>query len=81
MPRDVELRQSNTHVAREIARLIVSGVWHEGWTLPREIELASQFSVSRTSIRESLSVLKAKGLIAARQKAGTHVRERNSPGS
>ena len=59
MPRDVELRQSNTHVAREIARLIVSGVWHEGWTLPREIELASQFSVSRTSIRESLSVLKA----------------------
>ena len=76
MPRDVELRQSNTHVAREIAKLIVTGVWQEGWTLPREIELASQFDVSRTSIRESLSVLKAKGLIAARQKAGTHVRDR-----
>jgi GntR family galactonate operon transcriptional repressor len=76
LPKDAELRQSNTHVAREIAKLIVSGVWHEGWTLPREIELASQFKVSRTSIRESLSVLKAKGLIAARQKAGTHVRER-----
>jgi DNA-binding FadR family transcriptional regulator len=69
-------RQSNSHVAREIARLIVTGAWHEGWTLPREIELASQFQVSRTSIRESLSILKAKGLIAARQKAGTHVRER-----
>jgi DNA-binding FadR family transcriptional regulator len=70
------LRQSNLLVAREIANLIVTGVWHEGLTLPREIELASQFAVSRTSIRESLSILKAKGLIAARQKAGTHVRER-----
>ena len=76
MPKDQAVLQSNTHVAREIARLIVTGVWDEGWTLPREVELASQFDVSRTSIRESLSILKAKGLIAARQKAGTHVRER-----
>lgn len=76
MPKDQELLQSNAHVAREIARLIITGVWQEGWTLPREIELATQFEVSRTSIRESLSILKAKGLIAARQKAGTHVRER-----
>jgi DNA-binding FadR family transcriptional regulator len=74
--KDSEQRRSNTHIAREIARLIVTGAWHEGWTLPREIELAAQFQVSRTSIRESLSILKAKGLIAARQKAGTHVRER-----
>ena len=76
MPKTVELRRPNAHVAREIANLIVTGVWREGLTLPREIELASQFAVSRTSIRESLSILKAKGLIAARQKAGTHVRER-----
>jgi DNA-binding FadR family transcriptional regulator len=76
LPKAEQPRQSNIHVAREIARLIVAGAWQEGWTLPREIELASQFAVSRTSIRESLSVLKAKGLIAARQKAGTHVRER-----
>ena len=76
MPKAAAARQSNTHVARDIARLIVTGTWQEGWTLPREIELAAQFDVSRTSIRESLSILKAKGLIAARQKAGTHVRER-----
>jgi GntR family galactonate operon transcriptional repressor len=76
LPKNIELRRSNAQVAREIANLIVTGVWHEGWTLPREIELASQFAVSRTSIRESLSILKAKGLIAAKQKAGTHVRER-----
>ena len=39
MLKDADPRQPNTHVAREIARLIVTGVWHEGWTLPREIEL------------------------------------------
>jgi DNA-binding FadR family transcriptional regulator len=76
LPKATDQRQSNAHVAREIARLIVAGAWQEGLTLPREIELAEQFDVSRTSIRESLSILKAKGLIAARQKAGTHVRER-----
>ena len=70
--------QANKQVAREIATLILAGAWQEGWTLPREIELAAQFDVSRASIRESLSILKAKGLIAARQKAGTHVRERTS---
>ena len=76
MPKASEPRQSGNHVAREIANLIVTGAWQEGSMLPREIELASQFAVSRTSIRESLSILKAKGLIVARQKAGTHVRER-----
>ncbi|WP_407159338.1 FadR/GntR family transcriptional regulator [Bradyrhizobium sp. STM 3557] len=69
-------RPSQNHVACEIARLIVTGAWPEGQILPREIELAAHFDVSRTSIRESLSILKAKGLIAAKQKAGTHVRER-----
>ena len=65
MPRAPEPRPSGNQVAREIANLIVTGAWQEGSTLPREIELASQFAVSRTSIRESLSILKAKGLIAA----------------
>ncbi|OAF05224.1 GntR family transcriptional regulator [Bradyrhizobium centrolobii] len=68
--------QSSTQVAREVARLILTGVWREGTTLPREIELASRFDVSRASIREALSLLKAKGLIVSKQKAGTHVRAR-----
>lgn len=67
---------STQSIAREVARLILTGVWREGTTLPREIELASRFDVSRTSIREALSLLKAKGLIASKQKAGTHVRAR-----
>jgi GntR family transcriptional regulator, galactonate operon transcriptional repressor len=76
LPTDTAPRSSHPHLARAMARLIVTGAWQEGQTLPREIELAEQFAVSRTSIRESLSILKAKGLIAAKQKAGTHVRAR-----
>jgi DNA-binding FadR family transcriptional regulator len=76
MIRSNDILQSSAHVAREIARLILTGVWREGSTLPREVELASRFTVSRASIRESLSFLKAKGLIASKQKAGTHVRAR-----
>ena len=68
--------QSSAQVAREVARLILTGVWHEGVTLPREIELASRFDVSRSTIREALSLLKAKALIVSRQKAGTRVRAR-----
>jgi DNA-binding FadR family transcriptional regulator len=73
-----ENRPSNHDVAREIATLIVTGVWREGRTLPREVELASQFGVGRPLIREALSILKAKGLIAARQRVGTQVRARTS---
>jgi GntR family galactonate operon transcriptional repressor len=69
-------KDSPQSIAREVARLILTGVWREGTTLPREIELASRFDVSRASIREALSLLKAKGLIASKQKAGTHVRAR-----
>jgi DNA-binding FadR family transcriptional regulator len=76
MVKSDDILQSSAHVAREIARLILTGTWREGSTLPREIELASRFKVSRASIRESLSLLKAKGLIASKQKAGTHVRSR-----
>lgn len=69
-------KDSPQSIAREVARLILTGVWREGSTLPREIELASRFDVSRASLREALSLLKAKGLIASKQKAGTHVRAR-----
>ena len=68
--------QSSAQIARDVARLILTGVWREGTMLPREVELASRFDVSRASIREALSLLKAKGLIASKQKAGTHVRAR-----
>ena len=39
--------------------------------LPREAELAAQFSVSRQAMREALKVLAAKGLVVSRRRTGT----------
>lgn len=46
--------------------------------LPRESELAAQFSFSRQAIREALKVLAAKGLVASRRRTGTVVLPRSS---
>ena len=60
-------------LTEEIARRVVSGEWPDGMPLPTEVELAQQLGVARTSVREALSRLKAKGLLTSRQKAGTRV--------
>ena len=61
------------HVAHEIGRLIVSGAIPVGAYLPREAELAERYGASRQAVREGLKVLGAKGLVASRRRAGTHV--------
>jgi DNA-binding FadR family transcriptional regulator len=54
---------------------IVGGRYQPGELLPREAELTEQYGVSRTSVREAMKVLAAKGLVEIRQKIGTRVRE------
>jgi GntR family transcriptional regulator len=44
--------------------------------LPGEAELAAEFSVSRNTIREALTALKAEGLIDRGPRVGTHVVQR-----
>lgn len=51
----------------------MAGEWRDGQPLPTEMALAEELGVARTSVREALSRLKAKGLIVSRQKAGTRV--------
>jgi DNA-binding FadR family transcriptional regulator len=60
-------------VTEALAQRVITGQWAEGTPLPTEITLAEQLGVARTSVREALSRLKAKGLVASRQKAGTRV--------
>ena len=62
-------------VVERLGRLIMSGELTEGATL-EVTELAAEFDVSRSVLREALRVLKAKGLIDARQKRGTFVQPR-----
>ncbi len=69
-------RGLNTHIARDIARKILSGELASGAILPSEIELGEQFGVSRTALREALKLLTSKGLLESRPKIGTRVKER-----
>lgn len=66
-------RRGPLAVTEALARRVVAGEWGDGAALPTEVELAEQLGVARTSVREALTRLKAKGLIASRQKAGTRV--------
>jgi GntR family galactonate operon transcriptional repressor len=58
-----------------IGRQIVAGKLQQGALLPTEPELVEHFEVSRTSVREAMRILAAKGLVDIRPKVGTRVRE------
>ncbi|MCZ4313104.1 FadR/GntR family transcriptional regulator [Comamonadaceae bacterium G21597-S1] len=55
---------------------IVAGRLSPGTLLPLEALLLARFNVSRTVLREALTVLADKGLIETRQKRGTMIRPR-----
>jgi len=57
---------------------ILSGHHRPGDILPREDELALMLGVSRTSLREAIKVLCAKGLLETRQRVGATVRPRSN---
>jgi len=63
-------------VVHGVGRDIVSGVYRQGERLPNEAEFIARFNGSRTAIREAFRVLSAKGLLEAKQRAGTRVRAR-----
>lgn len=63
-------------VVRTLGARILGGRYPPGETLPREDDLAVDFGVSRTSIREAVKVLSAKGLLESRPRTGVRVRPR-----
>ena len=65
------------NVVNQIKRAIFSGKYKTGEALPGETELARQFGVSASVIRESISVLQAKGFLGIKKgKTGSpYVRE------
>ncbi len=78
---DLESRSGYTmrglqgRVIEALGAEIVGGNYKPGDLLPREADLTEQYGVSRTSVREAMKVLAAKGLVEIRQKIGTRVRE------
>jgi GntR family transcriptional repressor for pyruvate dehydrogenase complex len=61
------------HIVRQIEDSITRGVLKAGDQLPAERELAQQFGVSRTAVREAVRVLSEKGLVEAYSGRGTFV--------
>ncbi|KMW71821.1 GntR family transcriptional regulator [Photorhabdus luminescens subsp. luminescens] len=60
-------------LAEKIGQQILSGEYKAETILPGEIELAEQFDVSRTSVREAIKILAAKGMLLPRPRIGTRI--------
>lgn len=65
-------------VIRELVQDVVTEKYAPGTALPTTAALCETFTVSRTVIREALTALAEKGLVAARQGWGTVVLDRES---
>ncbi|WP_336205319.1 FadR/GntR family transcriptional regulator [Nonomuraea sp. LPB2021202275-12-8] len=53
-------------IVEQIEEAVESGSLHPGERLPSERELMAQFAVSRSTVREALRVLQARGLVRSR---------------
>lgn len=62
-------------VTKALTDLIRGGSYLPGARLPSESQMARDFGVSRTVIREAVSRLKSEGLVESRQGSGVFVRE------
>lgn len=60
-------------VAEQIEKRILKGELRSGDRLPTERDLAEQFHVSRTAVREAMKILAQKGLVDMRPGRGTIV--------
>lgn len=71
-------RVGNTRIAQRVAEEIVRAIqeqqYREGSKLPGEVQLAGQFGVSRTCIREALRILEAMDIVKVEQGKGCLVR-------
>ena len=67
-------RRLHEDVAEQLRDAILDGRFRAGTKLPPERELAVEFGVNRTSVREAIKVLEGLGLVTVRQGDGATVR-------
>ena len=65
--------KKNDHVAVQLEREILSGVYKPGDRLPPERELAEKYQVSRSILREGIRHLSGLGLLRTEPQSGTYV--------
>lgn len=66
-------KRLHADITEDVAAAIVTGGIPSGAFLPTEMNLAAQFGVSRTVIREAVKVLATKGLVEVRHGQGVRV--------
>lgn len=66
-------RSLSDQVAQQLAAEVAKGRFAPACKLPTQAELAEQFQVSRTVVREAVSRLQSQGLVEARQGSGVYV--------
>ncbi|MDR8729167.1 FadR/GntR family transcriptional regulator [Burkholderia pseudomultivorans] len=71
----IQNRRLYQQIADKLGALIESGDFPPGSYLPPERELAEQFGVSRTSVREALIALEVSGRVSVRVGDGVKVRQ------
>jgi GntR family transcriptional regulator len=69
-------RPGYLRIAAELRNRINAGEYRIGDQIPTLPELADEYDVSQTTIRNALTLLRNEGLIETRARAGTRVRER-----
>lgn len=77
MPQNkLQLPRVSDAVAAALERRILEGSLKPGDRLPPERELATEFGVSRPSLREAIQKLASKGMLQSRQGGGTYITDR-----
>jgi len=76
LPQNSVVNKKN--IIEYLAREIISGKLKHNDIVPNEIDIAANFGVSRTMIRDVLKSLEMKGLIERRTNVGARVRSINS---
>jgi len=77
MPQNkVQVPRISDAVAASLERRVLEGSLKPGDRLPPERELATEFGVSRPSLREAIQKLASKGMVQSRQGGGTYITDR-----
>lgn len=69
----VQTSRKYEQIVEQIMNLVADGSLNAGDQLPAERELALQFGVSRTAVREAVKALREKGLVEIRPGKGTYI--------
>ena len=60
-------------LASQLTELISNGHYPVGSYLPKEMDMCSQFNVSRQTVRAAIAILEEQGMISRKKRAGTRV--------